>query len=301
MPIDTPRAAQRNESFWQISWPPSCFRSIARIFPGYGAANETCCLPDPLIGEDGHEQALTRNQALAGAEQRAHHAAPLLLAAVAEDGLHLDARRHVHHRPGLCDRALARIELHFDELHLAADDAEIDFVRAAARHDRRRRRRRGRLVPPVRKAASCGTSFSGVQLLIPAPNTSVLPSIVPFLRFVITSSWDTGPTWWPPMAMYHCCCDICFSAPAGSLQPPAGSERASDAAPRKRCVLPRWPPPRTLPAASCRLPASCLLRRRRCAPRRPSRASAPLPGRARAGEQAAPDRYVRRPTPVRPP
>ena len=33
MPIDTPLAAQRNESFWQISSPPSFDRSIGRIFP----------------------------------------------------------------------------------------------------------------------------------------------------------------------------------------------------------------------------------------------------------------------------
>src|SRR5688572_27607603 len=49
MPTATPLAAQRNESFWQISSPPSCFRSIARILPGYGAANATCCLPAPPL------------------------------------------------------------------------------------------------------------------------------------------------------------------------------------------------------------------------------------------------------------
>jgi hypothetical protein len=43
-------------------------------------------------------------------------------------------------------------------------------------------------LPPLRNAASCGTSLSGVQLVRPSPNTSVLPSIVPFRRFVITSS-----------------------------------------------------------------------------------------------------------------
>ena len=123
MPIETPRAAHRNESFWQISWPPSCFRSIARILPGYGAANATCCLPRALVGEHRHEQALTGDQPLAGAEQRAHDAAALLLAAVAEHRLHLDAGRHVHHRAGFGDGALARIELDLDELHLAADDA----------------------------------------------------------------------------------------------------------------------------------------------------------------------------------
>ena len=42
-----------------------------------------------LVGEDGHEQALTRDQTLAGAEQRAHDAGSLLLAAVTEHRLHL--------------------------------------------------------------------------------------------------------------------------------------------------------------------------------------------------------------------
>ena len=34
MPIDTPFAAQRNESFWQISWPPSAGRCTGMILPG---------------------------------------------------------------------------------------------------------------------------------------------------------------------------------------------------------------------------------------------------------------------------
>jgi hypothetical protein len=42
-------AAQRNESFWQISWPPIAFRSMGRILPAYGAANATRCLPRALV------------------------------------------------------------------------------------------------------------------------------------------------------------------------------------------------------------------------------------------------------------
>ena len=56
----------------------------------------------------------------------------LLLAAVAEDRLHLDAGSHVHHRAGLGDGALAGIELDLDELHLAAEDLVVDLVRAPA-------------------------------------------------------------------------------------------------------------------------------------------------------------------------
>ena len=91
-----------------------------------------------LVREHGHEQALTGQQALAGAEQRVHHAARPLLAAVAEDRLHRDALRHVHHRAGFGDGAFARIELDLDELHLVAVDLEVDVVRAAARRRRRR-------------------------------------------------------------------------------------------------------------------------------------------------------------------
>jgi hypothetical protein len=98
-------------------------------------------LAAPLVGEHGHEQAFTGDEPLASAEQRAHHAGPLL-GAVAEHGLHLDPLGHVHHRPGLGDRALTGIELDLDELHFAADDLEVDLVGAAAGHDRRRRRRR---------------------------------------------------------------------------------------------------------------------------------------------------------------
>ena len=168
MPIETPRAAHRNESFWQISVPPSCFRSIGRILPGYGAANATCCLPLPWFVNIVMNRLSPVMQPLAGAEQRAHHAAPLLLAAVAEHRLHLDAGRHVHHRAGFGDGALARIELDLDELHLAAEDLEIDIVRPPARDDRRRRGRGPARRGPARNAASCGTSLSGVQFVMPA-------------------------------------------------------------------------------------------------------------------------------------
>ena len=43
MPSDTPRAAHRNDSFWQISMPPIWRKSIGKILPGYGAAKATRC------------------------------------------------------------------------------------------------------------------------------------------------------------------------------------------------------------------------------------------------------------------
>ena len=55
-------------------------------------------MPPPVLVNTVMNSALTGQQALAGAEQRAHEAGLLRAAAVAEDGLHLDAGRHVHHR-----------------------------------------------------------------------------------------------------------------------------------------------------------------------------------------------------------
>ena len=51
--------------------------------------------------------------------------------------------------------------------------------------------------------ANCGTALSGVQFAIPAANISVLASMLPLARFVLISSSLTGPTWCPPIAMYH--------------------------------------------------------------------------------------------------
>ena len=97
---------------------------------GIGRGKRHLLLARALVGEHRHEQAFTGDQALAGAEQRAHHAGTLLAAAVAEDRLHLDARRHVHHRSRFGDGAFAGIELDLHELHLAAEDAEVHFVRS---------------------------------------------------------------------------------------------------------------------------------------------------------------------------
>jgi hypothetical protein len=85
----------------------------------------------PLAGarvrEHSHEQALSRDQPLPGAEQRPHDALPLL-APVAEHRFHFDAGGHVHHRARLGDRALAGIELDLDELHFIANDSVINHV-----------------------------------------------------------------------------------------------------------------------------------------------------------------------------
>jgi hypothetical protein len=51
----------------------------------------------------------------------------------------------------------------------------------------------GDAAPPFSDDASCGTAMMGVQLLMPAVNTSVLPSAVPLSMFATTSCSLTGP------------------------------------------------------------------------------------------------------------
>ena len=47
---------------------------------------------------------------------------------IAKQRVHFHARRFVHHRPGLGDRALAGIQFHFHELHLGTDNFVIHFI-----------------------------------------------------------------------------------------------------------------------------------------------------------------------------
>ncbi len=97
------------------------------IFPGYGAPNATFFFCAAPVVEHRHEQRLTGQQPLAGAHQRAHEPA-LLLRAVAEDRLHLDAVFHVHHAAGFGDGRLVRIELDFDKLHVVAENLVVNLM-----------------------------------------------------------------------------------------------------------------------------------------------------------------------------
>ena len=127
MPMLTPLAAARNESFCAISSPPSSARCTGNDLPGIGRAEGDslfCPLP---VEEYRHEQRLARQQPFAGAHQRAHEAA-LLLRAVAEDRLHLDAVVHVHHAARFGDGGFVRIQLDFDELHVVAENLVVDLV-----------------------------------------------------------------------------------------------------------------------------------------------------------------------------
>ena len=151
----------------------------------------------------------------------------LLAAAVAEDRLHLDAGRHVHHAARLGDDALARIELDLDELQVLAVDRVADLVRALAKRPRARARPIGGGGiggAPAAAPASCGTSPSGVQLVMPAVKTSVAREISPMRRRLTTSPSGIGPTCCPSIARYHCCPDtICSFMGGRALSGLAGS------------------------------------------------------------------------------
>src|SRR5688572_18506398 len=86
-------------------------------------------LAGAAVGKDGHEEALTGDEALARTHQRTHDTRTLLLAAVAENSLHLNTGGHEHHRAGFGHGALTRIELDLHELHLATQDSKIYLVR----------------------------------------------------------------------------------------------------------------------------------------------------------------------------
>ena len=264
MPIDTPRAAHRNESFWQISWPPSCFRSIARILPGYGAANATCCLPWPWL-----VKTVMNRLSPVSSRLPAPSSAP-----ITPDALLLASRRRTpspSRCPASCtsssrprprrsrrDRARPRRTASRCPGSGSRCRARGGRARAAAAPPRPRGpRRRG-------TRRSSGTSLSGVQFDMPAVNTSVLPSTVPLRMLVTTSSCVTGPTWWPPIAMNHSCCAIVSLLLLVDCLVPTCQRRA------------------------------CSVGLRRSSPRPSPRASAPPPDPDRAGGRAVPDRYARR-------
>ena len=127
MPMLTPLAAARNESFCAISSPPISARWIGDDLARVGRAERDSLLLAAAVEEHRHEQRFAGQQPLAGAHQRAEEAA-LLLRAVAEDRLHLDAVVHVHHAAGFGDRGFVRVQLDLDELHVVAEDLVVDLV-----------------------------------------------------------------------------------------------------------------------------------------------------------------------------
>ena len=101
---------------------------MGTILPGIRGAEREPPLLVAAVEEDGHEQRLAGQQPLAGAHQRAEKSTLLLLRAVAEDGLHLDAVVHVHHAAGLGHRGFVRIQFDFDELQVVAKNLVVDLV-----------------------------------------------------------------------------------------------------------------------------------------------------------------------------
>ncbi len=67
MPMDTPWAAHRNESFWQISSPPELGEVEGEDAAGVGRGEGHALHARAAVGEDGHEQALAGEQPLARA------------------------------------------------------------------------------------------------------------------------------------------------------------------------------------------------------------------------------------------
>ena len=113
---------------------PAELRQVHRLdLPGIGRRERRPALLARLVVEDRHEERLAREQPLAGAEQGAHEAL-VLLGAVPEHGVHLDAVLEVHHRARLGHDRFARVELDTDELHVVPFDLVIHFMHG--RHGR---------------------------------------------------------------------------------------------------------------------------------------------------------------------
>jgi hypothetical protein len=97
--------------------------------PGIRSAERDAPFLAAPVQEDRHEERFAGEQALPRAHERAHESG-LLLRAVAEDGLHLDAVVHVHHAAGLGDGGLVRVELDLTYAGLAEDLYSISCMSA---------------------------------------------------------------------------------------------------------------------------------------------------------------------------
>src|SRR5262245_22267478 len=87
---------------------------------------------DPLLAlsgvhENRHEQGLTDEEALPGAEKRVHKTRALL-GTIAKYGFHADTIFHVKHSAGLRYGRLTRIQLDFDKLYVFTEHFVIHFM-----------------------------------------------------------------------------------------------------------------------------------------------------------------------------
>src|SRR5688500_369565 len=79
-----------------------------------------------LVEKYRHKEGLSGQKPLARSHERTHEPR-LLLRAVPENGFHLDTVFHVHHSTGFGDGCLTGIKLHFNELHVIAENLVIHF------------------------------------------------------------------------------------------------------------------------------------------------------------------------------
>ena len=127
MPITTPFAAARKESFCAISSPPISARWIGTILPGYGAPKATrfsdcAVLRNTVMKSD--SPVSSRLPALMSEPMN-----PLCaFRTISEDGFHLDAVFHVHHSAGLGDGGLHRVQFHLHELHIVTVNLVLNLV-----------------------------------------------------------------------------------------------------------------------------------------------------------------------------
>lgn len=80
-----------------------------------------------IVREHGGKKALARDEAFASAQEFGHKAL-LFVRTVAEHGRHFDMWVFIHHAARLSDGRFARVQLHFNKLHLAAINGIIDVV-----------------------------------------------------------------------------------------------------------------------------------------------------------------------------
>ena len=90
-------------------------------------AESHALFPSAAVLEHGHEHRFAGEKTLARAQQRSEKTA-VLLRAIAENGLHLDAVLHVHHATGFSHGRFHGVQLHLHILHFVTKDFVIDFV-----------------------------------------------------------------------------------------------------------------------------------------------------------------------------
>jgi hypothetical protein len=105
---------------------------MGTIFPGHDLSGRWRSKRHPFfalagIRENGHEEAGSRRQTLARAQEHINYAARRPRA-ITKDRFHRDVILHVKHRTCLSDSGLARIQFHLYKLHVTSEYFVIHFV-----------------------------------------------------------------------------------------------------------------------------------------------------------------------------